>query len=146
MVTEKGNDFYMAVELITKIAKHSTIPPVNSIIEKIKVGKQLTQIDELLKPAIDDYNTQINSSIYLSLTDQKLKDQILENWLKTVNKALSDQRKQLLQEIAQIKFSLILSKKWFIEFNSFDEDTLLETIDNKDLTFKFELSEKEVNL
>ena len=146
MLTEKSSDFYMAVELNTKIAKLSSIPTVASVLKKIEDGKALTPADELLKPAIDDYNTQVNSPIYKALTDQKLKDQVLENWLKTVNKTVSDQRKQLLQEIAQIKFSLILSKKWFTEFKSFEEDTLVQKIDGKDLTFKFELSEKQVNL
>jgi hypothetical protein len=146
MVTEKGNDFYMAVELKTKIAKYSTIPTVASVIKKVEEGKALTPVDELLKPAIDDYKAQTTSSLYITLKDQKLKDQVLENWLKTVNKVVADQRKQLLQEIAQIKFSLILSKKWFTEFNSFEEDTLVQKIDGKDLTFKFELAEKEVTL
>lgn len=146
MTTEKSTDFYMAVQLDTKIAKLSTIPTVASVLKKIEDGKALTPADELLKPAIDDYNVQVKSPIYLALTDQKLKDQVLENWLKTVNKTISDQRKQLLQEIAQIKFSLILSKKWFTEFKSFEEDTLVQKIDGKDLTFKFELSEKQINL
>jgi len=50
-----------------------------------------------------------------------------------------------LQEIAQIKFSLILSKKWFEEFTSFDEDTLIITSDKgEEVTFKFEMKEKEI--
>lgn len=144
--TEKSTDFYMAVQLDTKIAKLSAIPTVASVIKKLEEGKPLTPADELLKPAIDDYKVQTTSKLYTTLTDQKLKDQILENWLKTVNKTVSDQRKQLLQEIAQIKFALILSKKWFTEFKSFEEDTLVQKIDGKDLTFKFELSEKQINL
>ncbi len=143
--TEKSTDFYMAVELNTKIAKLSALPTVASVIKKIEEGKALTPADELLKTAIDDYKVQTTSAIYVSL-DQKSKDQALENWLKVVNKTVSDQRKQLLQEIAQIKFSLILSKKWFTEFKSFEEDTLVQKIDGKDLTFKFELTETQVNL
>lgn len=146
LLTEKSTDFYMAVELNTKIAKLSALPTVASVIKKIDEGKVLTPADELLKVAIDDYKTQINSSLYKSLKDEKLKNDVLENWLKTVNKAVSDQRKQLLQEIAQIKFSLILSKKWFTEFKSFEEDTLVQKIDGKDLTFKFELTETQINL
>lgn len=146
MVTEKGSDFYMAVELNTKIAKYSAIPAVNAVLKKIAEGKPLNVADELLKPAIDDYETQINSSIYKSLTDDNLKKDILKNWLKGVNATINVQRKKLIQEIAQIKFSLILSKKWFEEFKSFDEDTLVQNIDGKDLTFKFELSEKKVNV
>jgi len=146
MLTEKSQDFYMAVELNTKIAKYSSIPTVASVIKKLEDGKTLTPADELLKPAIEDYNTQITSKIYTSLKDQKKKDEILENWLKTVNADVSTQRKAALQEIAQIKFALILSKKWFAEFKSFEEDTLVQKIDGKELTFKFEMAEKQVNL
>lgn len=146
MVSEKGNDFYMAVELNTKIAKHSSIPTVASVIKKLDEGKTLTPADELLKAAIEDYNTQITSKLYVSLKDEKLKNEILENWLKQVTKDLNIKRKSLLQEIAQIKFSLILSKKWFTEFTSFDEDTLIHKIDGKDLTFTFEMKETEINL
>ena len=45
--------------------------------------------------------------------------------------------------IAQIKFSLILSKKWFNEFKTFEENTLNLRLDGQDLAFTFELSEKE---
>lgn len=146
MVTEKGSDFYMAVELNTKIAKYSALPAVNAVLKKIEKGIPLNAADDLLKPAIDDYETQINSNIYKSLTDENLQKHILKNWLNGVNATINVQRKKLIQEIAQIKFSLILSKKWFTEFKSFEEDTLTQKIDGLDLTFKFELSEKEVNV
>jgi hypothetical protein len=51
-----------------------------------------------------------------------------------------------MQEIAQIKFSLILSKKWFKEFKTFDENTLNLKLDGQDLAFTFDLSEKEVKI
>jgi len=145
MTTQKGNDFYMAVELNTKISKHSAIPKITDVIEKIKTGKPLNAVDLLVKVAIDDYNTQVNSKMYTDLTDTELKNKVLENWLKSVKSAVNKKRKGLLQEIAQIKFSLILSKKWFEEFNSFEEDTLNLKIANNDVTIKFELTESQVN-
>jgi hypothetical protein len=146
MTTEKGTDVYMAVELNTKIAKYSAIPSVASVLKKIEDKKALTPADELLKPAIDDYNTQINSKLYTSLKDEKLKSDVLENWLKGANKDAQTKRKEYLQEIAQIKFALILSKKWFSEFKSLEEDTLVQKIDGKELTIKFEMAEKEIAL
>lgn len=146
MTTEKGTDVYMAVELNTKIAKYSAIPSVASVLKKIEDKKVLTPAEELLKPAIDDYNTQINSKLYTSLKDEKLKSDVLENWLKGANKDAQTKRKEYLQEIAQIKFALILSKKWFTEFKSMEEDTLVQKIDGKELTIKFEMAEKEIAL
>jgi hypothetical protein len=146
MTTEKGTDVYMAVELNTKIAKYSAIPTVASVIKKLEEGKSLTPADELLKPAIEDYNAQVTSKIYTSLKDEKLKNEVLENWLKGANKDAQTKRKEYLQEIAQIKFALILSKKWFTEFKSLEEDTLVQKIDGKELTIKFEMAEKEIAL
>ena len=146
MTTEKGTDVYMAVELNTKIAKYSAIPSVASVLKKIEDKKALTPADELLKPAIDDYNAQVTSKIYTSLKDEKLKNEVLENWLKGANKDAQTKRKEYLQEIAQIKFALILSKRWFTEFKSLDEDTLTHKVDGKELTIKFEMAEKEIAL
>lgn len=146
MTTEKSTDFYMAVELNTKIALHSTLPTVDAVIKSIQAKKALKPAEELMKVAIDDYDTQINSSLYTSLKDQALKDQVLKTWLKNVKATTNHKRKQLLQEIAQIKFSLILSKKWFEEFSTFEEHTLNLKVGKKDLTFDFEMVETQVNL
>lgn len=144
--TEKGTDFYMAIKLDTKIAKHSALPSVEAVLKKITAGSSLNAVDNLLKVAIDDCNSQINSKLYTELKDDELKSKILSNWLSSVRNTANLKRKQLLQEIAQIKFSLILSKKWFEEFNSFDEDTININVDGQDLTVKFEMSEKQIDL
>lgn len=146
MTTEKGSDFYMAVELKTKIAKHSAIPKITDVLDKIKTGKALNAVDLLVKVAIDDYNAQVTSKLYTDLTDETLKNEVLKNWLKSVKGSMNKKRKQLLQEIAQIKFSLILSKKWFEELPTFDDNTLSMKIGNNDLAFVFEYKEKEVTL
>lgn len=146
MTTEKGSDFYMAVELKTKIAKHSAIPKITDVLDKIKTGKALNAVDLLVKVAIDDYNAQVTSKLYTDLTDENLKNEVLKNWLKSVKGSMNRKRKQLLQEIAQIKFSLILSKKWFEELPTFDDNTLSMKIGNNDLAFVFEYKEKEVTL
>lgn len=143
--TEEGGDVYMAVELNTKIVKYSTLPSVNALLKKIYDNKNLNAPELLMKIAYDDYNTQINSSIYTALTDDNLKKEILKNWLTKAKNRIRMERRNVLQEIAQIKFSLILSKKWFEEFTSFDEDTLIITSDKgEEVTFKFEMKEKEI--
>jgi len=146
MTLEKGTDFYMAPVLETKIAKHSSSPKVLDVINKMKEGKALNPYDQLLKVAIDDYNAVVTSSLYVGLTDTKLKDEALRNWLKSVKTAMNKKRKSLLQDIAQIKFSLILSKKWFEEFSSFDENTLSLKVGKDDLGIVFDYKEKQVNL
>ncbi len=145
MTTEKSTDFYMAVELNTKIALHSALPSVESVLKKN--GKGLKPVEELMQVAINDYNNTINSSLYTSLKDENLKKGVLENWLKGVKTTANIRRKQLLQEIAKIKFALILSKKWFQEFATFEEHTLkVQVGNNKSVDFDFDLTETEVKL
>ena len=99
-----------------------------------------------MKVAIDDYTSQINSSIYKSLTDEKLKGEVLKNWLTSVKMSVRVKRRSFIQQVAQIKFSLILSKKWFEEFKTFEEKTITLSFNKKDVVFNFELEEKQVNL
>lgn len=146
MTTQKSEDFYMAVELNTKIALHSALPTVEAVIKSIQGKKALKPAEELMKVAIDDYEAQLASPMYTSLTDETLKKKVLESWLKNVKKTVNKKRKELLQEIAQIKFSLILSKKWFEEFSTFEEKTLSLKVGKKDLNFEFDLTETQVNL
>lgn len=153
VVSEKGKDVYMAVELNTKISLHSTIPTVEKVLNRIdevndpknKKAKALNPVEELMKVAVDDYKTQTSSKIFLKMNEAAQKD-ALKTWLKDAKLTVRKRRRQLLQEIAQIKFSLILSKKWFIELPSFDNDTITHKINDKELTFKFEMIEKEVNV
>jgi len=143
--TEAGSDLYMAVELKTKIAKHSSLPKVEDVIAKVLANKPLTPVDKLMAVAINDYQSQINSSLYKSLKDDKLRNDVLKTWLSTSKMDVRVNRRKLLQEIAQIKFSLILSKKWFDEFNSFDENELTLNLNGSgEVTVKFDMIEKEV--
>ena len=68
---------------------------------------------------------------------------MLKTYLETKSGILNKNKKKVMQEIAQIKFALILSKKWFTEFKSFEENKLSLKLDGQDLEFTFDLSEKE---
>jgi hypothetical protein len=48
--------------------------------------------------------------------------------------------------IAGVKFSLILSKRWFKEFKDFDENTLQLDVDGGIKEVKFEFNEKLVEI
>jgi len=92
--------------------------------------------------AIKKYQAQLQSDMYLSLGEEQRKG-VLKTYLETKSGILNKQRRKILQEIAEIKFSLILSKKWFTEFQSFDENQLAVNFDGQDLNFTFDLNEKE---
>lgn len=142
VTSTEATDFYMSVVLDTKIKGLSGLPKVDVVLEKIKSGTTLKLNEWVMSDAIKKYHTQLVSDMYLSLNEEQRKG-VLKTYLETKSGILNKQRRKILQEIAEIKFSLILSKKWFTEFQSFDENQLALNIDGHDLNFTFALGEKE---
>ena len=142
---EEAKDFYMSVNLATKIKGLSSLPKVDVVLDKIKEGKSLKINEWVMSDALKRYIEQIESDMYTSLSEEQQKG-VLKTYLETKSDLLNKRRRKIMQEIAQIKFSLILSKKWFKEFKSFDENILSLNLDGQDVTFTFDLSEKEVKI
>ena len=142
VTSAEATDFYMSVNLETKIKGLSSLPKVEDVVAKIKSGAALKLNEWVMADAIKKYLAQLDSDIYKSLGEEQQKG-ILKTYLETKSGILNKQRRKTLQDIAQIKFSLILSKKWFTEFKSFDENQLVVNFDGQDLNFTFALDEKE---
>ena len=106
--------------------------------------KYLQSFNEMIMAdAIKKYLEQLESDMYLSLDETQQKN-VLKKYLETKSSALNKQRRDILQKIAQIKFALILSKKNFIEFKSFDDNKLTLVIDEQSIDFTFEFTEEQV--
>jgi len=142
VTSAEATDFYMSVVLDTKIKGLSSLPKVDDVVKKIESGAVLKISEYVMADAIKKYQAQLASDMYLSLSEEQQKG-VLKTYLETKSAILNKQRRKILQEIAQIKFSLILSKKWFTEFKNFDENQLAVNFDGQDLNFTFDLSEKE---
>jgi Mg-chelatase subunit ChlD len=141
----ESTDFYMSVLLETKVAGYSSLPKVTDVISKIEKGATLKPTELLMADAVNDYNNQITSELYLS-QDVEVQKSILEKWLKKVKTDFITEKRRVINEIAKIKFGLILSKGWFKEFSSFDENTLELELDDKKVKFTFDLKEEQVNI
>jgi Mg-chelatase subunit ChlD len=141
----ESTDFYMSVLLETKVAGYSSLPKVTDVITKIEKGTALKPTELLMADAVNDYNNQITSELYLS-QDTEVQKSILEKWLKKVKTDFITEKRRVMNEIAKIKFGLILSKGWFKEFSSFDENTLELELDDKKVKFTFDLKEEEVKI
>jgi len=142
VVSAEAQDFYMSVVLETKIKGLSGLPKVEDVKKKILAGTPLKLNEWVMADALKKYMAQQESDMYQTLSEEQQKG-VLKTYLETKSKLLNAKRRKILQEIAQIKFSLILSKKWFTEFQSFDENTLSLNRDGHDLQFTFALEEKE---
>jgi hypothetical protein len=139
---EEATDFYMSVNLETKIKGLSSLPKVEDVVAKLKDGKPLKLGELIMSDAVKKYQAQLESDMYKSLSEEQQKG-VLKTYLITKSDILNKNRRKALQEIAQIKFALILSKKWFTEFKTFEENKLSIKLDGQDLEFTFDLSEKE---
>ena len=133
------------MNLATKIKGLSGLPKVDDVKKKILDGATLKLNEWVMSDALKKYMEQTASDMYQSLGEEQKKG-VLRTYLTTKSDMLNIRRRKVLQEIAEIKFALILSKKWFTEFTSFDENILNLTLDGQDLTFTFDLKEKEVEI
>ncbi|MFW6219727.1 MAG: hypothetical protein ACOC33_02665 [bacterium] len=143
--TEESVDSYMAVSLKTKIKGLSSLPKVEVVETKIKDGKPLKINEWVMAEPIKKYQEQLDSDMFKSLDEDKQKD-ILNNYLVKKTEQLNWARRKVLQKVAEIKFSLILSKMWFNEFKSFDENKLELELDGQKVQFTFDMSENEVKI
>jgi len=141
--TAESTDFYMSVNLAAKIKGLSSLPKVDDVVKKMKEGKPLKINEWVMKDAIEKYQAQTESDIYKSLSEEQQKE-VLKTYLISKSTEVIKSKRVAMQKIAETVFSLILSKKWFKEFKSFDDNTIDKTIDGQNLTFVFDLSEKEV--
>ena len=142
VTSAEAQDFYMSVVLETKIKGLSGLPKVDVVKQKILAGTSLKLNEWVMADALKKYMAQQESDMYQTLSEEQQKG-VLKTYLETKSNILNKQRRKILQEIAQIKFSLILSKKWFTEFDSFDDNQLTLKRDGHDLQFTFALTEKE---
>jgi hypothetical protein len=143
--SEESTDFYMSVNLATKIKGISSLPKVEDVVAKIKSGALLKISEFVMADAIKKYQEVCESELFKTLSEDQQKD-ALRTYLITKSNELNKKKRKAMQEIAQIKFALILSKKWFKEFKTFDENTLEITLDKMILNFVFDLNEKEVKI
>jgi hypothetical protein len=142
VTSAEATDFYMSVVLATKIKGYSSLPKVEDVINKIKDNKPFKPTEALMSQAIINYTNQTQSELFKSL-DVDSQNKVLGEYLVKKTAELNVAKKAVLQKIANIKFSLILSKKWFNEFKTFEENKLSLKLDGVDLDFTFDLSEAE---
>ena len=142
---EESTDFYMSVNLVTKIKGLSSLAKVEDVIAKLKSGAVMKPGEAIMADAVRKYNEVLVSELYVA-SSEELQKEMLKSYLLAKTADLNKRKRKAMQEIAEIKFALILSKKWFKEFKSFDENVLVAKLDGQDVNFTFDLCEKEVKI
>jgi hypothetical protein len=129
---EEAKDKYIAKSFELKIAGMSSLPPVKKVMEKVAAGKSRTAVEALIEESAKLY-TPIKAN-----TDSQAK----LSWLETQIMAKQKELRTIRSQIQSSKFSVILGKRWFDEFQSRNENSL--KVDGTE--FSFVLGEEEVEI
>jgi hypothetical protein len=135
---DKNGDYYMALTLNSTFKGFSSIPAIEAIDKKIKAGKKLT--------ASEDYLQKVMAFIdkkYLS----NLKGEAYKDAIQSAFTALTIKKRKVAEELSQMKFAMIISRKWFSDCESFDDniDTIVSDF-GPELTIEYRFVDKKQNL
>ncbi len=144
-ITDKGfnppseevtsTDFYYAKEFNIKMKKLSSLPKITDVLDKMTKGKNLTESDKLIQEGLMNYNAA-------SLGKKEWKDSDKLEWLNDNIRQVNKNMIELRKEIQRTKFSVLLAKRWFDEFDSRENCTL----DVNGVIFTVSLDTKKVEI
>lgn len=130
---EESTDVYIAKKFEIKIKSLSSLPAVKKVLEKIENKKNRTLSESVVEVGINKY---------LDFKENNEDEDMRKLWLNKEIAKLKAEQKELRKEIQKSKFAIILGKKWFDEFESY-EDNVLEY---DGWTFTFVLGEEQVKI
>lgn len=143
MVQAEAKDVYTGKALEVKLKGYSTIPSLNEFRKQAAKGKHNAP-GELMKPFVQKVEAYLASPAYLNAVD---KNRAFEIYLDDQAKAATKRVRELLFEMAQIKFAVVVGQVWFNEFSSIDENTLtIKTPDGLDIEGSVHMKEVEITI
>lgn len=118
----KGNDFYMATELVAKIKGMSSLPSVNAVIKKKNEGKKLNAADKL-----------VNNCIEICESNRSSMDQdVFVEWINNGITKAEYEVKNISAMLAQTMFAIIVGQTWFNEFETIEDCSMTLKLDGID--------------
>lgn len=133
-------DSYVGKELHVALKGLSSLPTLKDVQARIASGKH-TATSVLMAPYVKDVEDFMTSNVYKNASDP---GRVFKAWLEG---QAADQKKKvrnLLYEVSQIRFGVIVGQTWFCEFSSLDENTLTIQADGKDVVGTVTMKEIEV--
>lgn len=132
----ESGDIYIATTLKTGIEKFSSLPKLEDVFKKQQDGKKLTLSEKLIEYYINNAKSE---------TDKMILDSEKFNYLDSTFDVLNKSCKQYIRFIAQQKFALIMSRKWFRDLKQ-DEAIVKAEILGETVNVKFEFRDEKVKL
>ena len=134
----KDGDFYMAPTINSAFKSFSSEPKISDVLDKVKNGKKMTPSVEYMAAVIkrvDEYlaknSTDANRELVIN---QMIKD-------------METDKKNYSRQLAQMKFAMLVSRKWFEGSTNFDDNT--DKIHSKygiDMVIEYRFVDKKQNL
>jgi hypothetical protein len=140
---EKIGESYMSTELNVELEGMKSMPAAKGTWDKYQAGKALTNREEIMREGLREYSDFINSAFYTGASDSA-KTGMLKSWLLDKQKQVVAKVREYQNEIAQIKFAIILGQVWFREFKSLDENRIEIEVNGKPISCTILLENKEV--
>jgi hypothetical protein len=119
-VAAEATDFYMGKELTVKLEGLSKLPSMKEYREQVAKGK-LNAGGILMQEAVAEVEAYLASDAYAKSKD---KDADFLKWIDAKARDAISKTRDLLFEISQIKFAVVVGQTWFKEFSSLDENSL----------------------
>jgi hypothetical protein len=141
-VQADATDFYMGKELKVSLKGLSKLPSLKEVKEQMGKNK-VNAGGALMVPTVRLVESFLASDIYAKAAE---KDKVLEAWLAGQTKAAKAKTRDLIFQIAQTTFSLVVGQVWFNEFSSLDENSMSITVNGAPLECKAEMHEIEIKI
>lgn len=119
--TVKSGDFYMANELKIAVKGLSSLPKVLDVEAAVDSGKKLKIGEFVMTGAIKRLDDFMASPLYTSAADGNA---LLATWLEGEQKAIITKTRELMEKLAQSKFSIVVGHIWFADMPSMDDNAL----------------------
>jgi hypothetical protein len=137
-VKEDVTDQYQVKTFELKVAGWSSLPKVEKAVEALeethtlKAGTPLTAM--------------VHTLIYFKTCIENCKDEVIKGWLECQIEVVKKRQRELRSQVQRSKFSVILGKQWFPEFDSRDNCTLQGQFDGVQAKVSFVLGETTVKI
>jgi len=142
-IQDEATDCYMSKELCVSIKGFSSLPKVADVRAKLGSSKMTPSV-ALMAPFVREVEAWLNGPEYTKAVDPEAS---FIAWIDGKAQDAIAKARQLIYEIACIKFSIVVGQVWFSEFSSLDENTM--TLDFGNLTginCKVQMKEVQVKL
>jgi hypothetical protein len=142
-ILAESTDFYLGKELKISLKGYSKLPSLKEAQAQIAKGK-LNGPGSLMAPTIQMVEDFLGSDLYKKSGGGSA---ALQVWLDTQQKAAKARVREIIFQIAQTTFAIVVGQTWFKEFASLDENAMtIEPQPGTQVECKAELKEVQIKI